>query len=139
MPGSASNLMGLVSVSRFHDRRPSSGVFSVNSTIKTIIFWVLIIVGGITLFQVLKTVNSGQKEAEINLTQFNTKVDEGTVKQVDVTGMEVKGKLADNSTFHTTAPATYFTPELIKKTQDKGVRAPFPDATTAHSGSLFTT
>jgi len=111
----------------------------VNSTIKTIIFWVLIIVGGITLFQVLKTVNSGQKEAEINLTQFNTKVDEGTVKQVDVTGMEVKGKLADNSTFHTTAPATYFTPEMIRKLQDKGVSASFHDANSGSWGWLLTT
>jgi len=111
----------------------------VNSTIKTIIFWVLIIAGGITLFQVLKTVNSSPKEAEFNLTQFNNDVDQGTVKEVDVTGMEVKGKLTNGSTFHTTAPATYFTPEMVKRLQDKGVSASFHDANSGSWGWLLTT
>ena len=62
----------------------------------------------ITLFQVLKQVNSGPKEAEFNLTQFSTDVEQGTVKEVDVTGMEVKGKLANGTTFHTTAPGHVF-------------------------------
>ena len=110
-----------------------------NSTIKTIIFWVLIASAGIALFQLLKNVNSGQKEAEINLTQFNADVDQGTVKDVDVTGMEVKGKLANGSTFHTTAPVNYFTPEMIKKLQDKGVSASFHDANSGSWGWLLTT
>ena len=110
-----------------------------NSTIKTIIFWVLIAAGLVTLFQVLKNVNAGPKEAEFNLTQFNGKVDDGSVKQVDVTGMEVKGKLADGSSFHTTAPATYFTPEIIKKLQDKGISASFHDANSGSWGWILTT
>src|SRR5258708_12667223 len=109
-----------------------SGVYSVNSTVKTIIFWVLIIAGGITLFQVLKTVNSGQKEVEINLTQFSNDVDQGTVKEGDVTGMECKRTLTNITTFPTTAPSPYFTPEMIKGLRDKGVSASFHDA---NSGS----
>src|SRR5437667_730353 len=54
-------------------------------------------------------------------------VDQGSVKEVAVTGMEVKGKLADGSVFHTTAPTNYFTPEMIKTLRDKGVSASFHD------------
>src|SRR5439155_1255562 len=93
-----------------------SGALSVNSTVKTIIFWVVILVSAVLLWQVVKNANSGQKVQEINFSQFMADVDQGAVKDVTLTGMEVTGKKADESQFHTTAPANY--PEMIKNWQD---------------------
>ena len=75
-----------------------------NSTVKTIIFWVVILISAVALWQVVKTANSGQKVQEINFSRFMAEVDQGTVKDVTITGQEVKGKLADGSLFHTDCP-----------------------------------
>ena len=76
-----------------------------NSTVKTVIFWVVILLAAVALWQVVKNANSGQKVQEINFSRFMTEVDQGTVKDVTLTGMEAKGKLGDGSQFHTTVPA----------------------------------
>src|SRR3989440_3541752 len=64
-----------------------------------------------------------------------SEVDQGTVKDVTITGQEVKGKLADGSAFHLTAPANY--PDMIKKLQDKGVSASFQDVSGSSWGWLI--
>ncbi len=47
-------------------------------------------------------------------------VDQGNVKEVTITGMEVRGKYRnDNSPFHTTVPVNY--PDMYKMLRDKGV------------------
>jgi cell division protease FtsH len=47
-------------------------------------------------------------------------VDQGDVKEVTIIGMEVRGKLQnDSSLFHTTVPANY--PDMIKTLRDKNV------------------
>ncbi len=106
-----------------------------NSTVKTIIFWVVILISAVALWQVVKTANSGQKVQEINFSRFMSEVDQGTVKEVTLTGMEVKGKLADSSLFHTTAPANY--PEMIKKLQDKNVSITVQDVGNSSWGWLI--
>jgi cell division protease FtsH len=100
-------------------RGPNLRSFLVNSTVKTIIFWVVIAISAVALWQVVKTANSGQKVKEINFSQFMAEVEQGNVKDVTLTGMEVTGKTGDGSGFHTTAPANY--PDMIKKLQDKNV------------------
>ena len=59
-----------------------------------------------------------------------TDVDQGKVHEVTVDGMQLRGKLTDNSAFHTTVPANY--PDMIKELQNKGVAMTFRDA---NSGS----
>ena len=41
-----------------------------NSTVKTVLFWLLIIVSAVLLWQVVKSARDGQKDAELNVTQF---------------------------------------------------------------------
>ena len=106
-----------------------------NSTVKTIIFWVVILVSAVLLWQVVKNANSGQKVQEINFSQFMADVDQGAVKDVTLTGMEVTGKKADGSQFHTTAPANY--PEMIKKLQDKTVSITVKDVSNSSWGWLI--
>ncbi len=66
-----------------------------NSTAKTIGFWLLIALCAGVLYTVLKGANNGQKEAELNFSQFMNDVDQGLVKEVTITGMEVRGKLTE--------------------------------------------
>ncbi len=101
-----------------------------NSTVKTVVFWVVIALSGALLWTVIQQGRSGQKEAEINFSQFMSDVDQGKVHEVTVDGMQLRGKLADNSAFHTTVPANY--PDMIKALHDKGVSMTFRDA---NSGS----
>src|SRR5438128_10113345 len=103
--------------------------FSVNSTVKTIIFWVVILISAVALWQVVKPANSGQKEREINFSQLMAEVEQGNVTEVTLTGMEVRGKSGDGSIFHSTAPANY--PEMIKKLQDTGVSIKVRDVSTS--------
>jgi cell division protease FtsH len=106
----------------------------VNSTIKTIIFWVVIAISAVALWQVVKTANSGQKVKEINFSQFMADVDQGTVKDVTITGQEVTGKTNDGSSFHLTVPANY--PDMIKKLQEKGVSINVRDVNSGSWGWL---
>jgi cell division protease FtsH len=91
----------------------------VNSTVKTVIFWLVIVLSAFLLYQVVKGANSGQKDAEKNFTQFLSDVNQGAVQEVTISGMEVRGKYRDGKGFHTTVPANY--PDMYKTLQDKGV------------------
>ena len=101
-----------------------------NSTVKTVLFWVGIGVSALVLWTVIQQGRNGQKDAEINFSQFMSDVDQGKVHEVTVDGMQLRGKFSDNSAFHTTVPANY--PDMIKSLQSKGVAMTFRDA---NSGS----
>jgi cell division protease FtsH len=97
----------------------------VNSTVKTVVFWLVIGLSALLLWQVIQAGRSGQKDKEVNFTQFMGDVDQGNVREVTVDGMQVRGKYRDNSAFHTTVPANY--PDMIKVLRDKGVTLTFRD------------
>jgi cell division protease FtsH len=105
----------------------------VNSTVKTVLFWLLIGISALLLWEVVKGARDGQKDKEVNVTQFMGDVDQNNVREITVNGMEVRGKYRDGSAFHTTAPGNYFTPEMLKNLQGKGVLITFRDI---NSGSL---
>ena len=106
-----------------------------NSTVKTVLFWLLIGVSALLLWEVVKSARDGQKDKEVNATQFMSDVDQNNVREFTVNGMEVRGKYRDNSAFHTTLPGNYFTPEVLKNLQSKTppVQYTFHDV---NSGSL---
>ncbi|MBZ5681320.1 MAG: ATP-dependent zinc metalloprotease FtsH [Acidobacteriia bacterium] len=97
-----------------------------NSTVKTVVFWLVIGLSALLLWQVIQAGRSGQKVQDLNFTQFMSDVDQGKVRDVTVDGMQIQGKHLDNSAFHTTAPASY--PDMIKALRDKGVNITFKDA-----------
>ena len=104
-----------------------------NSTVKTVLFWLLIFVSAVLLWQVVKSARDGQKDAELNVSQFMTNVDQNNIQEMTVNGMEVRGKLRNSSQFHSTVPANYFSPEMLKNLNDKHVTVTFRDI---NSGSL---
>jgi cell division protease FtsH len=102
----------------------------VNSTVKTVAFWLVIGLSALLLWEVIQQGRGGQKDKEVNFSQFMSDVDQGKVHDVLVDGMQLHGKYTDNTAFHTTVPANY--PEMIKSLHDKGVSMTFRDA---NSGS----
>ena len=104
-----------------------------NSTVKTVLFWLLIVVSAALLWEVVKGARDGQKDKEVNAAQFMSDVDQNNVREFTVNGMEVRGKYRDNSAFHTDLPGNYFTPEILKALREKGVVFTFHDI---NSGSL---
>ena len=96
-----------------------------NSTIKTVLFWAVIVVSAFLLWQVVKTGSNAQKEKEIGFSEFLTEVDQGNVHDATFIGQEVKGKFKNDTTFHTIVPANY--PDMYKKLTDKGVPYSFKD------------
>jgi cell division protease FtsH len=99
----------------------------VNSTVKTVIFWLVIVLSAFLLWQVVRTGSTGQKEQPINFSQFLSDVDQGNVSEVTITAQEVRGKFKDGRLFNTTAPANY--PDMIKTLRDKGVNINIHDVT----------
>jgi len=98
----------------------------VNSTVKTVVFWVVIGLSALLLWTVIQQGRGGQKDSEINFSQFLSDVDQGNVHEVTVDGMQLRGKHRDGSAFHTTIPPNY--PDMIKSLRDKGVSMTFRDA-----------
>jgi cell division protease FtsH len=91
----------------------------VNSTVKTVLFWLMIIVAAFLLWKVVQMSTGSQKDAEVSFSDFQQKIDQGTIKEVTVDGQEVRGKYSDGSAFHTTVPLGYN--DMYKSLQSKGV------------------
>ncbi len=75
-----------------------------NSTVKTVLFWLLIGVSALLLWEVVKGARDGQKDKEVNFSQFMTEVDRATYTTSSSMGCKCKGKYKDGTAFHTTAP-----------------------------------
>ncbi len=79
-----------------------------NSTVKTIIFWVFIFACLILLWQVFQKGTGSGHEQEVAWSQFLQDAEGGQVKEVVVSGNEVHGELkAGNAAFHVQVPPTY--------------------------------
>jgi cell division protease FtsH len=97
----------------------------VNSTVKTVIFWLVIVISAFLLWQVVRVGSGGQKEKEVNLSEFLNDVDHSNVRDVTINGQEVRGKYADGSAFHLTVPLNY--PDMIKTLREKNVNITIRD------------
>ena len=98
-----------------------------NSTIKTTVFWLVIVLTGVLLWQVFKNGAGNAKQREINFSEFMSQVGQGNVAGVTVNGTDVNGTYRnDKAGFHTTVPPNY--PDMYKVLQDKGVNITVKDA-----------
>jgi cell division protease FtsH len=89
----------------------------VNSTVKTVVFWVVIVLSALLLWTVIQQGRGAQKDKEIKSSQFLSEVAQGNVQEVTVDGQNVRGKYRDGSAFHTTVPLNY--PDMFKTLYDK--------------------
>ncbi|HEX3471669.1 MAG TPA: ATP-dependent zinc metalloprotease FtsH [Silvibacterium sp.] len=93
-----------------------------NSTVKTIIFWVFIFACLVVLWQVFQKSAGTGKDQEIAWSDFLQNAQQGQVSDVTVTDREVRGHLRTDKggAFHVTIPANY--PHLYDVLNDKGVK-----------------
>ena len=97
-----------------------------NSTVKTVLIWVLMIGCVVSFWQVVARSTGGAHDTAISLTDLQNKADQGKISDVTVNGTEVTGKYKDSKeAFHTTIPANY--PDLYKNLHDKGVNVTIKD------------
>ena len=100
-----------------------------NSTVKTVVFWLVIVLAGVLLWQVVKGAGTTAKEREINYSEFMSQVDQNNVNDVTVVGSDVHGKLKADKTstaFHVTVPPNYS--EMYKPMRDHGVNITVKDS-----------
>ena len=88
-----------------------------NSTVKTLLLWVVLIITGVLLWQVVQRTQSGT-EKDKDFSYVLNEIEKGSVENVEITGSEVKGKFKDGTSFKTTMP-NY--PEFFKTLIAKGV------------------
>ena len=96
-----------------------------NSTVKTVIFWLVIVISAFLLWQVVRVGSGGQKEKEVNLSEFLNDVDQGNVREVTINGQEVRGKYADGQCVPSHRSAQL--PRHDQKLRDKGVNITISD------------
>jgi len=98
----------------------------VNSVVKNIIFWVVMVATALLLWAVVRS-STGEKVEAYSFSQFTDAVNTSNVKDVTIVGTDVTGTLKkDNAKFKTTIPANY--PDLYKGLLEKGVSVQIKDA-----------
>jgi cell division protease FtsH len=100
--------------------REKEGYF-VNSTVKSILFWVFILACLVLLWQIVQKSTSNGKDQEISFSTFMDDARQGQVQDVVISNSTVTGHYRNNqnASFHTTVPANY--PDMFKTLQDNKV------------------
>ena len=83
------------------------------SNFRSIIFWAALLCGALLLFAVFQSTR-GKKDNPYTLTQFVSKIQEGGVKDVTITGTDVTGTDSAGK-FKTKIPPNY--PDIFKMLQ----------------------
>ena len=100
-----------------------------NSSVKTLIFWVVLICVVVLLIAVVRTAQN-PKEQNLSFTEFMDKVKEKQVHSITITGSEVHGVYQNPALgLHTFIPANY--PDLYNQLRDTGVDVTIKDTSTA--------
>jgi cell division protease FtsH len=92
----------------------------VNSTVKQIVFWLLILGGAVLLYKVFHN-SVGQNEKQLSYTDLVAHVKQHQVQEVVVESGQVRGKLQDSQTFTTELEGDAIKASLVQLMQDNGV------------------
>ncbi len=97
-------------------KRPSN-----NPWAKSVGMWIVILLVLVVVVQLFNSPSSSsaQTVTQIPYSDFLSKVDEGTVKDVQISGNDIGGRLTNDTLFRTYAPQD---PELVNRLRAKGVR-----------------
>jgi cell division protease FtsH len=103
----------------------------VNSTVRQIVFWVLIIGGAFLLYQVFSGRNSA-KETTLTYTQLLENVQTKAIREATIEeGYGVKGKLANGDPFTSEVSNQTVQAEIAKAMKDNGISVSFRSATSS--------
>ena len=106
-----------------------------NSNVKTAIFWVVLICVVVLFWAVLRQ-GKGRPEQQVSFTEFMDMVEKDRVKQVTITGNEVRGTFRDeNSSLRTLIPSNY--PDIYTTLREKRVNVEIKDVSSANWVSII--
>jgi cell division protease FtsH len=88
-----------------------------NSTLKSLVFWVVLVVVGAIIYNFSTKFQQGPRQ--INFSEFMSSVDAGTVARVVVTGQDITGVTKAGENFRLFVPSQY--EGLVNKLIDRGV------------------
>jgi cell division protease FtsH len=105
----------------------------VNSTLRSLLFWVVLVVIGVLIWNFSTKLQ--QHDQTITFTQFMSWADSGSVASVTITGQEISGKTKVGESFRTYAPSQY--DGLVNKLIDRGVTVTAKEPTASPWASLL--
>ena len=88
-----------------------------NSTLKSLLFWMVLVFVGLLVWNFSRTFQS--REQAMSFSTFMSQVEAGQISSVTITGNDISGVLKSNETFQTHAPAQF--EGLANKLYEKGV------------------
>jgi cell division protease FtsH len=97
----------------------------VNSNIKNVVFWLVIVMAAFLLWQVVKSGQGTPAATEISYSEFLTQVETGNVQKVTISRTQVNGQYRDGRSFRLTAPASQ--EGMLRTLHDKNVEIWFRD------------
>jgi ATP-dependent Zn protease len=84
-------------ICRIWRQLPNGGLHT--QTVKTVVFWIVIVGSGFLLWQVLRAGSSAPAEPEISYSRFLEQIANGQVSKVIVMGSQIRGYDTKGSTF----------------------------------------
>lgn len=96
-----------------------------NSNVKTAVFWIVILCAVVLVWMAVRT-GRGNPPKNLAVSEFVSNVQDGKVKDVNITGTDVQGTLVDNQTFHTQIPPN--DSEIWKILREKNVKYTYKDS-----------
>jgi cell division protease FtsH len=98
-----------------------------DSTVKTVVFWFVIVLSATLLWQVVKGGNATTAIPEISYSEFLSLVDAGNVVKVTVSRNQINGVYRDQRGFRLFAPASQ--EGMLQELRQKNVEIWFKDST----------
>ena len=112
-----------------------------NSTVRTILFWLLMILLAVVLWKMASTGGPTAHEDEPSYTNFLAKVQSGNVKDVTIylspNSAELQGEYRDGSKFRGVTIANTAIPDITKAFQDQHVLYNYKEVKDANWVSLL--
>src|SRR5579884_4071172 len=107
-----------------------------NSNIKTIVLWLVIIMVVVMLYAVVKT-GRGTRETTLSFTELTNDVNQGKIKDVTISSNDLHGHFKDsNDELHARIPSAAYQP-LVQAMVDKGVIVNYQPETTSNWVSIL--
>jgi cell division protease FtsH len=105
----------------------------VNSTLKSLLFWMALVVVGVVIWNVSTKLQ--QNQTPLNFSEFMASVEAGNIEKVVITGQEISGTDKSQESFHTYAPDQY--EGLVNRLIDRGVVVQAKERTVSPWASLL--
>jgi len=96
-----------------------------NSTVKTVIFWIVILLAAIALWQVVKNSGSAQQATEISYSQFLSKAESGDIIRVRISKIRASGIDRGGSPFRVVVPSSQG--QMLQLLREKNVEIWYVD------------